>query len=104
MVDLVLFAVAVCMLGFLLAGRYTLNPELAEFETRVIRESHLRRLEAYAAEQRARFWMDDVQAEIATQDLLALAEATREEAEEAAEVLEAVEVLKAGRSSDSVSA
>ena len=52
MVDLVLLALAVCILGILLVGRYTFNPELTEFEERVIREAHLQRQEAHAADRR----------------------------------------------------
>jgi hypothetical protein len=104
MVDLVLLAAVVCILGILLVGRYTFNPELTEFEARVIREAHLQRQEAHAAERRELIWVDAVQPEIASQDLLVLAAATQEGADEATEVREAREVSKASRPPDSVSA
>jgi len=104
MVDLVLLAAVVCILGILLVGRHTFNPELAEFEARVIREAQLQRKEAHAAECREMIWVDAVQPEIASQDLLVLAAATQEGTEAVAEAPEAPEVSKAGRSPDSASA
>ena len=88
MVDLVLLAAVVCILGILLVGRHTFNPELAELEARVIREAQLQRKEAHAEERRETIWVDAVRPEIASQDLLVLAAATREAVADLPEVAE----------------